>query len=234
MIIMAVNPHLKSINMLSIPRDTRTEIVGHGTVDKINHAYAFWGVDMSIKTVEKFLNIPIDYYVKINMEGFEDIVDVLDGVTAYNNLAFSAGSEYFKEGELSLDGQQALAFSRMRPDDPEGDFGRQKRQREIIESILKKGSSITSLWNYSPILKAISKNIKTNFSLDEMIGIQSKYKDFRKNIQEYRINGKGRMIANQQGNKIWYYIVSDDERQKLSNILREHLKLRQETVTAQY
>lgn len=68
--------------MLSIPRDTRTEIVGKGKDDKINHAYAFGGVPMLIATVENFLDIPIDYYLQINMESFRDIVDAVgDAVT---------------------------------------------------------------------------------------------------------------------------------------------------------
>ncbi|MGE6256811.1 LytR family transcriptional regulator [Heyndrickxia sporothermodurans] len=234
MIVMTVNPHLKSIKMLSIPRDTRTEIVGHGTVDKINHAYAFGDVKMSMETVENFLNIPIDYYVKVNMKGFEDIVDAVGGVKVHNDLAFSAGGVDFKVGDLTLDGKEALKYSRMRHDDPEGDFGRQKRQREMIESILNEGASISSLWKYDHIFDALAKNVKTNFTLDEMMGIQSKYKDFRKNIKEFKVNGDGQMLANQEGNKIWYYIVTDDERQKLSNVLREHLELAQETVTAQH
>ena len=70
MIVITVNPEKKSMEMLSIPRDTRVEIVGRGTEDKINHAYAFGGVEMSMNTVEKFLDIPIDYYIKMNMDGF--------------------------------------------------------------------------------------------------------------------------------------------------------------------
>ncbi|GIN85835.1 LytR family transcriptional regulator [Heyndrickxia sporothermodurans] len=233
MIVMTVNPHMKSINMLSIPRDTRTEIVGHNTVDKINHAYAFGDVEMSMDTVEKFLNIPIDYYVKVNMKGFEELVDAVGGVTVKNDLAFTAGGVNFPTGELTLDGSKALKFSRMRHDDPEGDFGRQKRQREIIESILDEGASISSLWNYDDIFDALSKNVKTNFTFDEMKGIQSQYKDIRKNIKELKIEGDGQMIANQAGKNIWYYIVSDQERQKVSDQLRAHLELGQETVTAE-
>ena len=67
--------------MLSLPRDTRTEIVGHGKTEKINHAYAYGGIPMAINTVESYLDIPIDYYVKMNMEGFQEIVDAVGGVT---------------------------------------------------------------------------------------------------------------------------------------------------------
>ena len=89
MIVLTVNPNQNSIKMLSIPRDTRTEIVGHGTTDKINHAYAFGREEMSIATVEHLLDIPIDYYVKVNMEGFQDIVDAVGGIQVNNNLDFT-------------------------------------------------------------------------------------------------------------------------------------------------
>ncbi|RKJ22727.1 LytR family transcriptional regulator, partial [Butyricicoccus sp. 1XD8-22] len=87
-IVMTVNPKTESIDMLSIPRDTRVEIVGKGVDDKINHAYAFGGVEMSMNTVEKFLDIPIDYYIKLNMEGFKEIVDAVGGVDVNNDIDF--------------------------------------------------------------------------------------------------------------------------------------------------
>ncbi|MGE8204602.1 LytR family transcriptional regulator [Heyndrickxia sp. NPDC080065] len=232
MILMTINPHLQSIKMLSIPRDTRTEIVGHGTVDKINHAYAYGDVEMSMDTVENFLNIPIDYYIKVNMEGFQDLVDAVGGVTVHNDLAFSAGGTDFQEGDIKLNGKDALKFSRMRKEDPEGDFGRQKRQREIIESILDEGASISSLWNYDNIFDALAKNVKTNLTFKEMMSIQSKYKDIRKNIEELKIEGDGKLMPTQSGDNIWYYLVTDDERQKVSDVLREHLELSKATVTA--
>lgn len=89
MIVLTVNPNDKSMQMVSIPRDTRTEIIGKGFDDKINHAYAFGGPEMSIATVENFLDIPIDYFVQVNMESFKDIVDAVGGVTVNNKLEFS-------------------------------------------------------------------------------------------------------------------------------------------------
>lgn len=100
MIVLTVNPDKKSVKMLSIPRDTRTEIVGHGTTDKINHAYAFGGVAMSMDTVENFLDIPIDYFMQINMEGFKDIVDSVGGVTVDNDLDFTYEGVHFAKGRL--------------------------------------------------------------------------------------------------------------------------------------
>ncbi|MCM3240434.1 LytR family transcriptional regulator [Heyndrickxia oleronia] len=219
-IVLTVNPNKKSVEMLSIPRDTRTEIVGKGTIDKINHAYAFGDVEMSMDTVEKFLGIPIDYYVMVNMQGFKDVVNAVGGVDVKNDLEFTAGKETFAVGDLHLNGSQALKYSRMRHDDPRGDFGRQMRQRQIIDSILEKGASISSLWTYDDILDAVSKNLKTNLTLDDMVDIQSKYKDLRHNIKQFQINGDGKMIDG-----VWYYLVPEEERQAVSNRLKEHLEL---------
>ncbi|MFP3489657.1 LCP family protein, partial [Staphylococcus sp. SIMBA_130] len=70
MIMITVNPNDNSMMMFNIPRDTRTEIIGRGTVEKMNHAYAYGGVEMAMDTVENFLDVPIDYYFKVNMEAF--------------------------------------------------------------------------------------------------------------------------------------------------------------------
>lgn len=219
-IVLTVNPNQHSVKMLSIPRDTRTDIVGRGTVDKINHAYAFGSIPMAMDTVEKFLDIPIDYYMKINMEGFKDIVDAVGGITVQNNLDFTEGSYHFPVGEVTLNGDKALSFSRMRHQDPNGDFGREQRQRLIIQAILHKGASISSLTNYNDILHAIGTNVKTNLTFDEMVDIQKNYKDATNNVEQIQVTGTGTMI-----NKIYYLVVSPDEQQKVQNELKTHLEL---------
>ena len=221
MIVITVNPEKKSMEMLSIPRDTRTEIVGRGTVDKINHAYAFGGVEMSMNTVEKFLDIPIDYYVKMNMQGFKDIVNAVGGITVNNDLEFTQGGHHFPVGTIQLNGDEALSYVRMRKNDARGDFGRQMRQRQVIQGVMNKGANISSLWKYDDVLEALSKNVEMNISMGEMVDIQKNYSDARHNIDQYQIEGTGSMI-----DKIWYYIVSDDERTKVQNRLKEHLELK--------
>ncbi|OLO27372.1 LytR family transcriptional regulator [Priestia megaterium] len=220
-ILMTVNPKTQSMKMVSIPRDTRTEIVGKGTQDKINHAYAFGGVDMAVNTVEKFLDVPVDYYVQVNMESFKDIVDAVGGVTVNNTLAFDYDGYSFQKGPLKLDGKEALAFTRMRKQDPRGDFGRQQRQRQVIEGVIDEGASVQSLTNYGTILDAIGQNVKTNLTFDDMKQIQSNYKDARKNSEQLQIDGKGEKI-----NGIYYYAVSDDTRNQLSAELKESLNLK--------
>ncbi|WP_368297487.1 LytR family transcriptional regulator [Cytobacillus firmus] len=221
MIVLTVNPNDKSIKMLSIPRDTRTEIVGKGFEDKINHAYAFGNEEMSMATVENFLDIPLDYYIKVNMEGFKDIVDAVGGITVNSSLSFNQGSYQFTEGSNNLDGDAALAYVQMRKQDPKGDFGRQDRQRQIIQGVIKKGISINSLTNFDDIFGALGKNVRTNMTFDEMKDIQKNYRDAAGNIEQMTISGNGQTI-----NKIWYLIVSNDEQQRVQNELKAHLVLK--------
>ncbi|GLB60234.1 LCP family glycopolymer transferase [Cytobacillus sp. NCCP-133] len=220
MIVLAVNPQTESVKMLSIPRDTRTEIIGRGSEDKINHSYAFGGVEMAMETVEDFLDIPINYYVKMNMEGFQDIVDAVNGVDVYNDLAFRAGMNQFSKGNIHLDGEEALAFVRMRKDDPNGDFGRQHRQREVIQGVIDKGASFSSLTRLDDILAALGKNVKTNITFSEMVDMQKNYKDTGKNIDQLSIEGDGQYIGD-----IWYLIVPEEEQLRVQTEMKQQLQM---------
>ncbi|MFP7484964.1 LytR family transcriptional regulator [Priestia filamentosa] len=221
MILMTVNPDTKSMKMVSIPRDTRTEIIGHGTTDKINHAYAYGGVNMAVDTVENFLDVPVDYYVQVNMESFKDIVDAVGGVTVNNSLDFTYDGVHFKKGQISLNGEEALKFSRMRYEDPRGDFGRQERQRQIIQAVIKKGASFNTLANYGDILDTIGKNIKTNLTFDNMKDIQSNYKEARHSLEQLQVSGEGQKVDG-----VYYYVVPETEREKLATELKEHLNIK--------
>src|SRR5699024_11686849 len=86
LMVLTLNPKTDSMQIVSIPRDTRVEIAGRGTQDKINHAYAFGGADMAVNTVENFLDVDMDYYVSMNMEGMEELVDQLGGITVENDI----------------------------------------------------------------------------------------------------------------------------------------------------
>jgi polyisoprenyl-teichoic acid--peptidoglycan teichoic acid transferase len=220
LIVLTVNPNKNSVKMLSIPRDTRTEIIGKGKEDKINHAYAFGGVDMTMATVENFLDIPIDHFVQINMEGFKEIVDAVGGVTVQNDLDFTHEGTHFPKGELTLNGAKALKYSRMRYEDPRGDFGRQARQRQIIQAVIKEGASLSTITNYGDIFNALGNNVKTSLKFDEMVTIQRKYKAASKDIQQEQVKGNGTKIDG-----IYYYIVPNEEKSRIQTLLKEQLEI---------
>ncbi|CAM4037589.1 MULTISPECIES: LytR family transcriptional regulator [Bacillus cereus group] len=221
LMLFTLNPQKKSMKITSIPRDTYTEIIGKGKKDKINHAYAFGGIDMAVKTVENFINVPVDHYIEVNMAGFKDIVDAVGGVDVNNDLDFTSRETHFAKGNIHLDGESALKYTRMRYEDPRGDFGRQMRQRQVIQSVIKKGASVSSLANYGDVLKAIEKNVKTSLTQDQMFDIQKNYKDCMQNSEEIQIPGDGHKAAD----GIWYYYVPDAAKQDITNKLRAHLEL---------
>lgn len=218
LMVVTVNPEDQSMKMVSIPRDTYTEMVGRGHQDKINHAYAFGGPEMAMASVENFLDVPIDYFVTVNMEGFKDIVDALGGVTVDNDFAFSSGGHDFNEGEIFLEGDEALAFSRMRYEDPRGDLGRNDRQRQIVDAMIQEGAQLSSVTKAGSILDALGNNLTTNMTFDDMMKIQENYRDARHNSETLEITGSGGRIDG-----IWYYFVEEDERLRVSNTLRDHL-----------
>ncbi|MFC0471048.1 LCP family protein [Halalkalibacter kiskunsagensis] len=219
-IVMTVNPEDQSVKMLSIPRDTRTEIVGRGMQDKINHAHAFGGMEMTIDTVEHFLDIPIDHYVSINMEGFKGLVDAMGGVTVDNAFAFNQSGHSFAEGELFLTGDEALAYARMRKNDPRGDFGRNDRQRQIVDAVIQEGAQLGSITRVGDILGVVGNSVRTDLSLDDMWKVQSKYRDARHNIAQMEIKGNGTTI-----NGIYYLQVPEEEISRVKTELRTHLGL---------
>jgi polyisoprenyl-teichoic acid--peptidoglycan teichoic acid transferase len=223
-IVLTVNPNTNSAKLLSIPRDTRTEIIGKGFEDKINHAHAFGGVEMAMDTVENFLDIPIDYYMKVNMEGFKDIVDAVGGVTVTNNLEFTQDKVHFPVGEITLSGEEALPYVRMRKQDPNGDFGRNTRQRQVIQAVIKEGASLSSLTNFPEIFNAIGSNIKTNLTFDQMVDIQKNYKAVGSNVQQMEIKGAGTKI-----NGIYYLQIPEDERLRVQTELKAQLELESTT-----
>lgn len=219
LIYMTVNPKTNTTDMVSIPRDTYTKIIGKGTMDKINHSYAFGGTQMTVDTVENFLDVPVDYFVKVNMESFRDVVDTLGGITVNSTFAFSYDGYSFGKGEITLNGKEALAYTRMRKEDPRGDFGRQDRQRQVIQGIINKGANISSITKFGDMFKVVEDNVKTNLTFDNMWDIQSDYKGARKHIKQHELKGTGTKI-----NGIYYYQADESALSDITKELKESLE----------
>ncbi|MDX8047144.1 LCP family protein [Gracilibacillus sp. S3-1-1] len=214
LLVMTLNPKKEQMQILSIPRDTRTTIVGRGTEDKINHAYAFGGPDMSIATVENLLDIDIDYYVEINMEGMVQLIDEVGGITVQNDLDFTQNGMNYAKGELNLNGKETLGYVRMRKDDPRGDFGRTDRQRQVIEATIDKGANIASVTKLHNFIDILGENMQTNMDFEDMQNLIANYANVRKNTNEYMLQGSGKRI-----NNTYYYIVPKEELAKVHNMI---------------
>lgn len=220
MMVAIVSPEDNQTTIVSIPRDTYVDIIGRGTQDKINHAYAFGGAAMSMNTVENYLDIPIDHYISINMAGLKELVDAVGGIEVNNDLTFSQSGYDFTIGKITLDGDQALAYSRMRHEDPNGDYGRQERQRKIVEGIARKVLSFDGVSKYQGVLSAVESNMKTDMSFDDLRTIALNYRDAFNTVKQDQLKGEGFM---QEG--ISYQRVSDDELARVQTELKAQLNL---------
>ncbi|GGC84895.1 LytR family transcriptional regulator [Thalassobacillus devorans] len=222
LMVMTLDPTNDRMQLISIPRDTRTTLVGDGRQDKINHAYAFGGTDMTINTVEDFLDIELDYYVSMNMEGLTEMVDAVGGITVNNKLDWKDRGYYKKgyhyaKGKIELDGPKAMGYVRMRYQDPNGDFGRNERQREVIEGIIDKGANIASVHKIDDILEVLGNNMRTNMAFSDMKNLLTNYNKTRENRVTYQMVGQGIKV-----NGIYYLDIPENEVQKVHNMIEEY------------
>ncbi|GGK00895.1 transcriptional regulator LytR [Lentibacillus kapialis] len=214
LMVLSLNPKKDSMQLVSIPRDTRTTIVGKGFEDKINHAYAFGGSDMSVATVESFLDIELDHYVRMNMEGLKELVDKLGTINVDNEIAWNDGKYDFNEGSVEMDGDKTMAYVRMRKQDPNGDFGRTERQRKVIQGIIERGASVGSVTKINDYIDVLGNNMKTTMDFDDMKRLFNSYRDTRKNIASYQMKGNGTNIDG-----TYYLMVSEDEVAKVHGMV---------------
>ncbi|MTT32852.1 transcriptional regulator LytR [Terrilactibacillus sp. BCM23-1] len=229
MIALTLNPTKKSMQMISVPRDTKAEIVGHGTVNKINSAYAYGGPKMALNTFNNLFNVNFKHYLRINMEGLADLVDAVGGVTVHNDIDWRDEGYYkkgyhYQKGDITLDsGAKALGYVRMRHLDPRGDFGRNQRQRDVIMAVINKAASFGSFSKYQDILNAVQKNVKTNLTFDDMKNLASNYRDSKQNVQNYEVKGSDDWEKTSSGSKIYYLQISDDEKERVHQMIQDQL-----------
>ena len=233
MILVTINPETKTTTMTSLERDVLVTLSGPkdndmtGVQAKLNAAYASGGAKMAIMTVQDLLDIEIDNYIQINMQGLVDLVDAVGGITVTNNFDFPISiaekePEYtatVEPGTHKINGEQALVYARMRYDDPEGDYGRQKRQREVIQKVMKKILALDSVSSYKKILSAVSGNMQTNIEISSStIPSLLGYTDALSNVETYQLQGEGEMI-----NGTSYEIVSADHLLEIQNNIKKQL-----------
>lgn len=233
MILVTINPETKTTTMTSLERDVLVTLSGPkdndmtGVQAKLNAAYASGGAKMAIMTVQDLLDIEIDNYIQINMQGLVDLVDAVGGITVTNTFDFPISiaekePEYtatVEPGTHKINGEQALVYARMRYDDPEGDYGRQKRQREVIQKVMKKILALDSVSSYKKILSAVSGNMQTNIEISSStIPSLLGYTDALSNVETYQLQGEGEMI-----NGTSYEIVSADHLLEIQNNIKKQL-----------
>lgn len=178
-IIMAsIDPKTKQIALLSIPRDTRVNIPGHGW-DKINSASVYGGPELTMRVVSDLVGVQLKYYVLTNFSGFKDIVDTLGGVTIdveqnmyHEDETDLANEIYLRKGLQRLDGDKALQYVRYR-DYVQGDIDRTKHQQVFLMALAKEILQPSTITKLPKLIPEINKCVKTNLGTSDMVKMAS-------------------------------------------------------------
>lgn len=166
--VVTVNPKAEKILITWIPRDYYVKINESSYKDKLTHA-GIYGIDSSIYALEELLDLDINYYVKVNFTSVIEVVDLLDGVTVYNDESFtSQDGYYYQKGKITLNGEKALSFVRERKNVTGGDLGRGKNQIKVLEALIDKAMSPNIITKYNSLLKSLDGAFITNMSQSTM------------------------------------------------------------------
>ncbi len=167
-ILATVNPNTKQILLTTTPRDYYVVQPIYGSRDKLTHA-GLMGVDHSMETLENLYDIDIDYYVRVNFSGFQDIIDALDGVEVYSDYAFtSVSGHYFEQGYNYVYGEAALGFVRERYAFAAGDAQRGRNQMAMIQAIINRVISPAILTNYLDLMDSLSSCFITDMPREKI------------------------------------------------------------------
>ena len=224
MILSTFNADKEQIRMLSIPRDTISYIPEVGYYDKITHAHAYNGPTASMDSVEATLNVPVDYYVRINMEAFVDAVDELGGIeydVPYNISepnTNDTGKIKVKKGHQKLNGDEALAVARTRHQD--SDLKRGQRQMDLIKKLFIKAQKADSFSKLDDVIEIVGKNAKHNLSYKEVKALATSYLKDDVKIKSKQLEGQDDYL-----NGVYYYNPNIKNIQDTANLLRSDLNL---------
>lgn len=230
LMVVTFNPKTLSTTILSIPRDSYVPIACFNNQKKNKITHAAWkGEECMQKTIENFLDINIDYYVKINFKGVVGLVDTLGGVdidVPYNlceqnsNRQWGNNTVYIEQGKQTLNGEQALAFARNRHPNPSmcsakwtnynsNDFIRGQHQQEVVMALLNKFKSVKNLDTVYNLLDTISNNMNTNMSTEQILSLYNVFKDISakagKNSDMADLLGMQRLYLNGYDQRIYDY-----------------------------
>lgn len=199
--LLRAEPETGTVSLLSIPRDLRVEVPGHGKT-KINHSRAYGGAALAVHTVREFTGLPINHYVEIDFEGFKDLVDALGGVTvdvphevydlkAANHVEAAAR---IPAGVQKLDGAHALTFVRSRAY-PKGDFQRIENQQAFLKALARQLLQPSNVVRWRSIVESVARNVSSDMTPLQMLSLAEALKGIDPSaVRTYTVPGKPQTI----------------------------------------
>ncbi len=212
--IVAVNPNIRQVLLISIPRDYYVELSGKNEKDKLTHA-GIYGIETSVKTVEKLLNIDINYYYKVNFTSIMNIVDILDGIDVYSEYSFTSkdGHDYLK-GYNHLDGSATLSFVRERKSFKGGDRVRNQNQQAVVKALLQKVTNPKVINKFDRLLNSVKDSFVTNMPTNRLTDLVKFQLETNAswNITTYNLDGaNGSDYTYTYKNNKLYVMIPDQE-----------------------
>lgn len=208
----------KKVKMVSIPRDSYTEIPGNRNKDKINHAMAFGGGpkekgnQYAVEAVEGLLGIDIHYYVTMDLDTIKDIVDIMGGVTIDVERNMGSGEGRILKGTQNLNGQQALTYLSNRSV-PTGDFARIQQQQKFMMALFQQAKEKGKLSDIIPLYLKVQSKIFTDLKIEQIGALALFFKDLNpKDIETFTLRGRHMMIDD-----IYYLDVDQDYIKEIFN-----------------
>ncbi|UJS28611.1 LCP family protein [Macrococcoides canis] len=225
MILATFNRDDKQVRLIGIPRDTLSYIPSVKMYDKITHAHAEGGPESSAHAVEQKFNVPVDYYVRVNMQAFVDVVDELGGIEF--DVPFDIdeptkndhGRIKIKKGHRLLNGNEALALARSRSVDT--DLGRGKRQMEMIIALAKKAKDSGSISKLDELVEIVGNNAKHNLTFDNISAMAQYYSSNDVKFKQRQLKGTDYMY-----NGVYYYNPVMEDVYDISKLLHKDLELK--------
>ncbi len=217
-ILVNIDPKTKSVNALSIPRDSKVYLPKNNGVNKINAAHAIGGVEMTKRTVEDTLGVHIDRYVMVHDDAVKEIVNAMDGLDIYVEKPMHyndySGNLHinFTKGNHHLNGQQAVEYLRFRHD-ALGDIGRTQRQQWLLRSLLTQLKQPSTITKIPDIISVAKKYVKTDMSFYEM----SQYAALARHVDMDKIEIAMLPGAPNQKGYISYWILDPEKTQEVVN-----------------
>lgn len=219
MMVCKVDKSTGKISILSIPRDTRTRIRGRQQEEKINHAHAYGGPELSVKAVKDLLGIDLEYYVKVDYQIVKEFVDLIGGVEV--DVPMEIKNTDIKKGVQVLNGKQALQFLRFRKGYSDQDLGRIRAQQQFIKAAAKQTLKLSNIGKLPQMIKSYYNNVETNIPLDVILKFAANAKDFDVDgMQMATLPGEPQYI-----NGISYFIYDEEEAEILVKELFEDGKV---------
>lgn len=225
-IIATVNVNTGQILLVSTPRDYYVPLsISNGIPDKLTHA-GIYGIQVSSDTLEMLYDTEIDYYFRVNFDGFKEIIDALGGVEVQSEYAFSTYGYSFSKGTNYLNGEAALAFARERYSLPGGDRQRGRNQMSVISGVINKSVSSALLKNYKAVLDGMTGSFETSVPYDTISKLVKKQlsDDIKWNVTTYSADGTGASIKPYSMSANAYVMIPDESTVEYAKQLMQQVK----------